>query len=102
MLGEHLLAGDTLFPWLEDGSKVFNTEITQALELGNMLDAAEVVAHAALRRRESRGSHTRTDYQKRNDQDYLTHSLVYFAPEGPRFEDRPVTITRWQPEERKY
>ncbi len=87
---------------LEDRSVVFNTEIVQALELGNMLDTAEAVASAALVRRESRGAHTRTDYETRNDQEYLKHSLVYFAPEGPRIEYAPVTITRWQPEERKY
>ncbi len=87
---------------LEDRSVVFNTEIVQALELGNMLDTAEAVASAALVRRESRGAHTRTDYETRNDQEYLKHSLVYFAPEGPRVEYAPVTITRWQPEERKY
>ncbi len=87
---------------LEDRSKVFNTEIVAALELGNMLDAAEAVANAALLRRESRGAHTRTDFETRNDQEYLKHSLVYFAPEGPRVEYSPVTLTRWQPEERKY
>ena len=67
-----------------------------------MLDAAEAVANAALLRRESRGAHTRTDFATRNDQEYLKHSLVYFAPEGPRVEYSPVTLTRWQPEERKY
>jgi fumarate reductase flavoprotein subunit len=87
---------------LEDRSKVFNTEIVAALELGNLLDAAEAVANAALLRRESRGAHTRTDFETRNDQEFLKHSLVYFAPEGPRVEYSPVTLTRWQPEERKY
>jgi fumarate reductase flavoprotein subunit len=87
---------------LEDGSKVFNTELVLALELGNMIDVAEAVAMAALRREESRGAHTRTDYTTRNDGDWLKHTLVWFAPEGPRMDDAPVTITRWQPEERKY
>ncbi len=87
---------------LEDRSKIFNTEITQALELGNMLDCAEAVATAALMRRESRGAHTRTDFTTRNDQEWLKHELVSFAPEGPRMEHRAVTITRWQPKERKY
>jgi fumarate reductase flavoprotein subunit len=87
---------------LGDGSRIFNTELVQALELGNMLDIAEAVCNAALARRESRGSHTRTDFQTRNDADYLKHSVVRFAPEGPRVDYSPVTITRWQPEERKY
>jgi fumarate reductase flavoprotein subunit len=87
---------------LEDRSLVFNTELIAALELGHMLDVAETVAHAALARRESRGAHTRTDYETRNDGEYLKHAMVRFAPEGPRIDYKPVTITRWQPEERKY
>ncbi len=87
---------------LEDSSKVFNTEIIAALELGNMLDCAEAVAYAALERRESRGAHTRTDFETRNDQDFLKHTLVEFAPEGPRISYSPVTITRWRPAERVY
>ncbi|MFQ5515355.1 MAG: FAD-binding protein [Myxococcota bacterium] len=87
---------------LQDRSKVFNTELVNALELGNMLDVAEAVALAALQRKESRGAHTRTDYPSRNDDEYLKHSLVRFAPEGPRLETKPVTLTRWKPEERKY
>ena len=87
---------------LEDRSKIFNTETVAALELGNMLDVAEAVATAALDRRESRGAHTRTDFETRNDQEFLKHTLVEFAPEGPRLSYSPVTITRWQPEERKY
>jgi fumarate reductase flavoprotein subunit len=87
---------------LSDTTRVFNTEVVQALELGNMLDVAETVALSALRRRESRGAHTRTDFETRNDQEYLKHTLVRFAPEGPQIDYSPVTITRWQPEERKY
>jgi succinate dehydrogenase/fumarate reductase flavoprotein subunit len=87
---------------LGDRSRVFNTELTQALELGAMLDVAEAVALSAAARRESRGAHTRTDFPNRNDGEWLKHSLVRFAPEGPRLDYKPVTITRWQPEERKY
>jgi fumarate reductase flavoprotein subunit len=87
---------------LEDESRVFNTELVAALELGNMLDVAETVAQAALHRRESRGAHSRSDYPTRNDTEFLHHSLVYFGPTGPRLEKKEVTITRWQPEERKY
>ncbi len=87
---------------LVDESKLFNTELINALELGHMLDVAEAVANTALRRKESRGAHTRNDYPHRVDAAYLKHSRVRFAPEGPRVEFTPVTITRWQPEERKY
>jgi fumarate reductase flavoprotein subunit len=87
---------------ISDRSAIFNTEIVQALELGNMLDIAEAVSLGALHRKESRGAHTRRDHPSRNDSEYLKHSLVKFAADGPRLEYRPVTITRWQPEERKY
>ena len=87
---------------LSDRSKIFNTEVVQALELGHMLDVAEAVAVSAVARKESRGAHTRTDFPTRNDQEFLKHSLVKFAPDGPRLSYEPVTITRWQPEERKY
>ena len=87
---------------LEDASKVFNTEILTALELANMVDVAETIAIAAAARRESRGAHACSDYKTRNDQEFLHHSLVYFSPGGPRLDRKPVTITRFQPEERKY
>jgi len=87
---------------LEDASKVFNTEILTALELANMVDVAETIAIAAAARRESRGAHACSDYKTRNDQEFLHHSLVYFTPGGPRLDRKPVTITRFQPEERKY
>ena len=87
---------------LEDASRVFNTELLAALELGNMLEVAEAVAVAALARCESRGAHSRRDYRERDDQRFLFHQVVYRDPSGPRIERSPVTITRWQPEERKY
>ena len=87
---------------LDDTSSVFNTELTAALELGFMLDAAEALAHAALDRKESRGSHSRSDFEDRDDEEYLKHSLTYRTEAGPRTDYLPVTITRWQPEERKY
>ena len=87
---------------LADRDAVFNTELISALELDSMLDVAEAVASSALRREESRGSHTRTDFPKRDDARFLKHSLAYRSPDGPRIEYLPVTITRWPPEERKY
>jgi len=87
---------------IEDKGSTFNTEVTSAMELDFMLDVAEAVANSALRRKESRGSHTRTDFPKRDDENFLKHTLAYRTPDGPRIEYMPVTITRWQPEERKY
>ena len=87
---------------LWDRDAVFNTELIAGLELECQLDVAEAVANSALKREESRGSHTRTDFPKRNDDQFQRHSLAYRTPDGPRIEYLPVTITRWAPEERKY
>jgi len=87
---------------LSDRSLIFNTEVVQALELGNMLDVAEAVVLSAVNRRESRGAHTRTDFPTRNDGEFWKHSLVKFAADGPRLSYKPVTKTRWELEERKY
>jgi fumarate reductase flavoprotein subunit len=88
---------------LDDHSRTFNTELTSALELSYMLDLAAAIVQSALQRRESRGSHQRTDHPDRDDARYLSHSLAYRAPEGPpRIEYQPVTITRWPPGERVY
>jgi succinate dehydrogenase / fumarate reductase flavoprotein subunit len=69
-----------------------------------MLDVAEAVANAALARKESRGAHACSDHPARNDAEYLHHSLVHHDPAGGEasFSTKPVTIRRWQPEERKY
>jgi fumarate reductase flavoprotein subunit len=88
---------------LKDASKVFNTELVAALELENMLDVAQAVAVTAAARKESRGAHACSDFAKRNDQEYLHHSMVFREPDGaPRLGKKAVTITRFQPEERKY
>jgi len=88
---------------LDDRSYTFNTELTAALELSYMLDVAEAIVQSALQRRESRGSHQRTDHPKRDDTQFLQHSLAYRAEDGPpRIEYLPVTITRWPPGQRVY
>ena len=88
---------------IEDQSKTFNTERVSALELANMLDVAETIVMAALRREESRGAHQRTDFPKRDDERYLAHSVVHRNLDGSaRVEYLPVTITRWPPAERVY
>ncbi|HWX24878.1 MAG TPA: FAD-binding protein, partial [Vicinamibacteria bacterium] len=88
---------------LDDHSYTFNTELTAALELSYMLDLAQTIVHAARERRESRGSHQRTDHPQRNDERFLKHSLAFRGKDGtPRIDYLPVTITRWPPGQRVY
>ncbi len=88
---------------IDDQSRTFNTELLAALELSNMLDLAESIVQSALSRKESRGSHQRIDYAKRDDENYLAHSLAYQEKNNkPRIEYLPVTITKWPPGERVY
>jgi len=88
---------------ITDHSHTFNTELTAAFELSYMLDVAEAIIACALNRKESRGSHQRTDFPKRDDENFLAHSLVYRNEDGStRVEYLPVTITRWPPAERVY
>jgi fumarate reductase flavoprotein subunit len=87
---------------LDDHSRVFNTDLFAALELGFMIDVAETTSHAALAREESRGAHSRRDFPARDDARYLAHSMAYRADGPPRIEYLPVRITRWQPRERAY
>jgi fumarate reductase flavoprotein subunit len=88
---------------LEDRSNVFNTDLIQVLELGAMLEVAEALAHSALRRTESRGSHQRLDHPKRDDDAFLVHSLATYCGAGsPTISYRDVVITRSAPAERVY
>jgi fumarate reductase flavoprotein subunit len=88
---------------LDDRSLTFNTELTAALELGNMLDLAEAIIHSGLAREESRGAHQRTDHPERDDERYLAHSMAHRSDGGPpRIDYKPVSITRWPPGERVY
>ena len=88
---------------LDDRGLTFNTELIAAMELGFMLDVAEAIVQSALRRTESRGAHQRNDFPKRDDENFLAHSLVYRNADGSsRVEYLPVKITRWPPGERVY
>ncbi len=88
---------------LEDKSNVYNTDLIQALELGAMIDVAGALIVAALQRKESRGSHQRLDFVERDDDNFLKHSLAYYATDSdPSIEYRDVVITRSQPGERVY
>jgi succinate dehydrogenase / fumarate reductase flavoprotein subunit len=83
-------------------SKAFNQELMNAIELEGMLDLAEIITAGALVRQESRGSHFRTDYPKRDDDKWLKHTVAYYTDKGPRLEYKEVDITKYEPQERKY
>jgi len=91
---------------VQDKGARFNTDLLEAVELGFLIDLAEVVVAGALKRRESRGGHFREDYPDRDDAAFMEHTMAYrrLGPEGAevRLDTKPVTVTRYQPMERKY
>jgi succinate dehydrogenase / fumarate reductase flavoprotein subunit len=88
---------------IDDRGKVYNQDVLAALELGFMLDCAETTVVAAIHRTESRGAQFRTDFPERNDAEWLKHITLVMGADGePMISYSPVTITQWQPEERKY
>jgi succinate dehydrogenase / fumarate reductase flavoprotein subunit len=87
---------------VDDQAREYNTNFVNVLELEAMFDIAEIVLAGGLARNESRGAHSRMDFPKRDDPNWLKHTLAYRAPEGPRFEYVPVTITKYTPAERHY
>src|SRR5579864_2929723 len=89
--------------YVEDKGNVFNSDLTQAIELGNMLDTAWCMVQAGLARKESRGAHARPyDYPKRDDEKFLKHSITRWVDDAPELSYAEVRMTKWQPEERKY
>jgi len=85
-----------------DVGKIFNTELLNAWELGNMLEIAEVIAVSAANRKESRGGHSREDYPNRDDANWLKHTLVWNKNGKLEIGYKPVTITKYQPKARVY
>jgi succinate dehydrogenase / fumarate reductase flavoprotein subunit len=89
--------------YIDDRGTVFNQDVLGAIELGYMLDCAEAIVVAAIERKESRGAQFRTDFPERNDAEWLKHiDISLDGTGGPQVSYSPVTITQWQPEERKY
>jgi len=88
---------------VEDKGEVFNTDLTQAIELGSMLDVAWTMVQAGLAREESRGSHSRpTEFPERNDESFLKHSISRWTATGPELSYKDVRMTTWKPEVRTY
>jgi succinate dehydrogenase / fumarate reductase flavoprotein subunit len=93
---------------VQDRGRRFNTDLLEAVELGFLLDLAEVLVVSALQRAESRGGHFREDYPNRDDVNFMRHTMAYLEPgsadSGPsiRLDFKPVTMTRYKPMERKY
>jgi succinate dehydrogenase / fumarate reductase flavoprotein subunit len=89
---------------VDDKGRIFNTDLTQALELGFLLELAECMIVAGLARKESRGAHARpADYPDRDDENFMRHTVVRRGADGELDLDwKPVTVTKWQPQERTY
>ena len=88
---------------VEDKGDVFNSDLTQALELGFLLELADCMVVSGLARKESRGAHARPyDYPDRDDEAFLRHTLVRWVGDRPVLDWKPVTISKWQPQERTY
>ena len=87
---------------IDDRGSVFNQDVLSAIELGYMLDVAECIVIGALERKESRGAQFRLDFPKRNDDEWLKHIDLSMDGDGPKVTYSPVTITKWEPQERTY
>jgi succinate dehydrogenase / fumarate reductase flavoprotein subunit len=88
--------------WVDDKGTVFNQDVLGALELEFMLDNAETIVLSAIERKESRGAQFRADYPERKDEEWLRHIVITREDGQPNISYAPVTMTRWEPEERRY
>jgi succinate dehydrogenase / fumarate reductase flavoprotein subunit len=87
---------------IEDKSRIYNSNLINALEVEYLLTLAETMIVAALARQESRGGHARRDFPERDDKNWLKHTLITSTDDGPKLSYKDVTITKWKPVERKY
>jgi succinate dehydrogenase / fumarate reductase flavoprotein subunit len=88
---------------IQDKGNCFNRDLLDAIELGHLLDLAEVITRGALNREESRGAHSREDFPERDDKKFLAHTMMrHDAAKGPHVFTKPVAVTKFEPKERKY
>ena len=87
---------------LSNTDGAYNPSLSSLVELGNMLDVAQVIVTSALAREESRGAHFRTDFPQRDDTNWLQHTIASGGPDGPTLAYKPVLVTQWQPDRRAY
>jgi succinate dehydrogenase / fumarate reductase flavoprotein subunit len=88
---------------VEDKGNVFNSDLTQALELGFLLELADCMVECGLARKESRGAHARPyDFPSRDDENYMRHTIIRWIADRAVLDWKPVTVTKWQPQERTY
>jgi succinate dehydrogenase / fumarate reductase flavoprotein subunit len=88
---------------VDDRGQVFNSDLTQTLELGFLLELADCMVVSGIARKESRGAHARPyDFPERDDVSYMRHTLVTWADGRPQLDWKPVTVTKWEPMERTY
>lgn len=88
--------------YLDDKGSCWNTEIIEALEMRSLMIVGQLILTSALQRQESRGAHFREDYSDRDDTNFLKHTMAYYSPAGIDLQYRPVAITMFKPQERKY
>ena len=88
---------------VEDKGTVFNSDLTQAIELGYLLDLGACMLQAGLARKESRGAHSRpSDFPERDDENFLKHSITHWVDGAPQLSYREVRMTKWEPMVRSY
>ncbi|MBE9102958.1 succinate dehydrogenase/fumarate reductase flavoprotein subunit [Vacuolonema iberomarrocanum] len=97
-----MICQDATDIYLDDRGTLWNTDLIEALELQSLLKVGEIILTSALNRQESRGSHCREDFTQRDDANFLKHTLAYYSPMGVELQYFPVTLTQFQPQERKY
>jgi len=88
--------------YLDDKGSCWNTELIEALELRSLMVVGKMILTSALNRQESRGAHCREDFTERDDEKYLQHTMAYYSAAGIDIQYRPVSITMFEPKERKY
>ncbi|MBV8885937.1 MAG: succinate dehydrogenase/fumarate reductase flavoprotein subunit, partial [Chroococcidiopsidaceae cyanobacterium CP_BM_RX_35] len=88
--------------YLDDKGSCWNTELVEALELQSLMVVGQIILTSACNRLESRGAHFREDYPQRDDGNFLKHTMAYYSPAGLEIQYRAVTLTMFEPQERKY